>query len=72
MGKRARLANGAPRFTCYWARSMWLDEKGGESVEWPLVVALVLLLSIGAWSQFQTNLIDVLLAIANVILAFAD
>jgi Flp pilus assembly pilin Flp len=47
--------------------SAWLDERGGETVEWPLLLALVLLLAVAGWVTFQGSLQAALLGFAQLI-----
>ena len=44
-------------------KKFWMDEEGGEAVEWPLVVALVVIGLIAAWAALGDAIVDVLEAI---------
>ena len=36
------------------------DERGGETLEWPLVLALVIVIALGGWIGLQNGIRDVL------------
>ncbi|SDX44358.1 Flp family type IVb pilin [Thiocapsa roseopersicina] len=44
-------------------KKFWMDEEGGEAVEWPLVVALVVIGLIAAWAALGDAIVAVLTAI---------
>jgi Flp pilus assembly pilin Flp len=44
-------------------KNFWLEEEGGESVEWPLVVALIIIGIIATWALLQTEIVNILNAI---------
>ncbi|CRI64965.1 hypothetical protein THIOKS12210010 [Thiocapsa sp. KS1] len=60
------------RITAERCRKFCSDDHGGEAVEWPLMVALIILIAIGAWSQFQDNLGEVVTAITEAVTAVLD
>ena len=41
-------------------KKFWMDEEGGEAVEWPLVVALVVIGLIAAWAALGEAIVAVL------------
>ncbi|SDX44388.1 hypothetical protein [Thiocapsa roseopersicina] len=61
-----------PANTHGWWNRFRSNDSGGESVEWPLLVALVLLIAIGAWSEFQDILGTMLMAIIEAVVAVLD
>ncbi len=36
-------------------KKFWMEEEGGETVEWPLVIALVAIASLAAWTAVGTQ-----------------
>ncbi len=46
-------------------KKFWMDEEGGEAVEWPLVVALVVIGLITAWAALGDAIVAVLTAIVD-------
>ncbi len=46
-------------------KKFWMDEEGGEAVEWPLVVALVVIGLVGLWAALGTAIGEVLTAITT-------
>jgi Flp pilus assembly pilin Flp len=44
-------------------KKFWMAEDGGESVEWPLVVALVIIGLVATWALLGDAITDVLNAI---------
>lgn len=46
-------------------QKFWMDEEGGEAVEWPLVVALVVIGLIAAWAALGDAIVRVLTAIVG-------
>jgi len=44
-------------------KKFWMEEEGGEAVEWPLVVALVVIGLVAIWALLQTAIGNVLNAI---------
>ena len=39
-----------------WIKKLWLDESGVVTVEYALLIVLVVVVSIGAWREMQTSL----------------
>ena len=46
-------------------KKFWMDEEGGESVEWPLVIALVVIGLLGAWAGLREDITGLLTAIGD-------
>jgi Flp pilus assembly pilin Flp len=72
MTESGNLRTDLPKGEPNWLRGFWSNHCGGEAVEWPIVVAFVLLIAIGAWALFQDSLGNALNAIVNVIESAVD
>jgi Flp pilus assembly pilin Flp len=46
-------------------KKFWMEEDGGQVVEWPLIAAILALLIIAAWAAFGTGLTDILSALGT-------
>jgi Flp pilus assembly pilin Flp len=46
-------------------KKFWREEEGGEAVEWPLVVALIIIGIIGTWQLLGPAIVDILQAIID-------
>ncbi|CRI64963.1 Flp/Fap pilin component (fragment) [Thiocapsa sp. KS1] len=46
-------------------KKFWMDEEGGEAVEWPLVVALIVIGLVVLWQGLGTAIGNVLQAIID-------
>ena len=48
-------------------KKFWLEEDGGQVVEWPLIAAILAIVIIAAWNAFGTSLTTALGNIGSVL-----
>lgn len=46
-------------------KRFWMEEEGGEAVEWPLIVALVVIAALGTWGALGDEITAALEAIVD-------
>ena len=46
-------------------KKFWTEEEGGEAVEWPLIVALVVIAALGTWGALGDEIQAALQAIVD-------